>query len=150
MDYLIDPSFQGINRLFVLLFENENDREAHTRYYLPKVEIKDCNVMVDGRNFFDQPCQGKIMWKHMKTFEISQGDDYTIGCLLDYNYFKEHYKVIAIDLSKQQAFDADLKAMQQINFTGNLEQAEGETMFFIIEEAKETILDFSQGTMTVV
>ena len=150
MDYLIDPSFQGINRLFVLLFENENDREAHTRYYLPKVEIKDCNVMVDGRNFFDQPCQGKIMWKHMKTFEISQGDDYTIGCLLDYNYFKEHYKLIAIDLSKQQAFDADLKAMQQINFTGNLEQAEGETMFFIIEEAKETILNFSQGTMTVV
>ena len=86
----------------------------------------------------------------MKTFEISQGDDYTIGCLLDYNYFKEHYKLIAIDLSKQQAFDADLKAMQQINFTGNLEQAEGETMFFIIEEAKETILNFSQGTMTVV
>ena len=150
MDYLIDPSFQGVNRLFVLLFENENDREAHTRYYLPKVEIKDCNVMVDGRNFFDQPCQGKIMWKHMKTFEISQGDDYTIGCLLDYNYFKEHYKLIAIDLSKQQAFDADPKAMQQISFTGNLEQAEGETMFFIIEEAKETILNFSQGTMTVV
>ena len=150
MDYLIDPSFQGINILFVLLFENENDREAHTRYYLPKVEIKDCNVMVDGWNFFDQSCQWKIMWKHMKTFETSQGDDYTTGCLLDYNYFKEHYKLIAVDLSKQQAFDADPKAMQQINFTGNLEQAEGETMFFIIEEAKETILDFSQGTMTVV
>ena len=150
MDYLIDPSFQGINILFVLLFENENDREAHTRYYLPKVEIKDCNVMVDGWNFFDQPCQWKIMWKHMKTFETSQGDDYTTGCLLDCNYFKEHYKLIAVDLSKQQAFDADPKAMQQINFTGNLEQAEGETMLFIIEEAKETILDFSQGTMTVV
>ena len=78
---------------------------------------------------------------------IGQGDDYTTGCLLDYNYFKEHYEMIAIDLSKQQALDADPKAIQQINFTGNLE--EQSTIFFIIEEAKEAILDFSQGTIKV-
>ena len=74
-----------------------------------------------------------------------QGDDYTNGCLRDYNYFKKH-KMIAIDLSKKQAPDADPKAVQ-INFAGNLEQQV--TMFVIIEEAKETILEFSQGTVKV-
>ena len=81
--------------------------------------------------------------------EIStgQGDDYTTGCLLAYDYFNKYYKVIAIDSSKQQALDADPKAIQQINFTGNLEQQAA--IFFIIEEAKETVLDFSQGTVKV-
>ena len=77
------------------------------------------------------------------------GDDYTTGCLLDYPYFKDHYKMIAIDLSKQQALDADPRAIQQINFTANLDRAGNTTMFFIIEEAKETVLDFSQGTVKV-
>ena len=78
-----------------------------------------------------------------------QGDDYTVGCLLDYPYFKKYYKLIAIDLGKQQKIDADPKAIQQINFTGNLDREEGSTMFFIIEEAKETVLDFSKGTVKV-
>ena len=77
-----------------------------------------------------------------------QGDDYTTGCLVDYNYFKKH-KMIAIDLSKQQALDADPKALQQINFTGNLERDNGSIMFFIIEEAKENVLDFSQRSVKV-
>ena len=80
-----------------------------------------------------------------------QGDDYTTGWLLDYNYFKNYYKMIAIDLSKQQAIDADREVIQQNNFTGNLER-EGNTnstMLFIIEEAKETVLAFSQGTVKV-
>ena len=91
----------------------------------------------------------------MKTYDnitkiaTGQGDDYTTGCLLDYPYFKIYYKLIAIDLSKQQKLDADPKAIQQINFTGNLDRAEGSTMFFIIEEAKETVLDFSKGTVKV-
>ena len=68
-----------------------------------------------------------------------QGDDYTTGCLLDYSYFKDHYKMIAVDLSKQQALDADARAIQQIN------RARNTTMLLIIEEAKETVLDFSQG-----
>ena len=77
-----------------------------------------------------------------------QGDVYTTGCLLDYPYFKKYYKLIAIDLTKQQKLDADRKAIQQINFTGNLD-AGGSTMLFIIEEAKETVFDFSKGTVKV-
>ena len=82
-----------------------------------------------------------------KKIATGHGDDYTTGCLLDYNYFKNYYKMIAIDLSKQQALDDDPKAIQQINFTGNLENQS--TIFFIIEEAKETVLDFSEGTVKV-
>ena len=80
----------------------------------------------------------------MIPFERSQGDDYRAGCLLDYNYFNNYYKMIAIDLRKQQALDADPKAIQQIDFTTNLDRDGDTAMFFIIEEAKETILDFSQ------
>ena len=77
-----------------------------------------------------------------------QGDDYTTGCLPNYDYFKNYYKMIAIDSITQQELDADPKAIQQINFTGNLE--EQSTTFFIIEKAKETVLDFSQGTVKVI
>ena len=88
----------------------------------------------------------------METLEkIATGerDDYATGCLLDYSYFQNHYKMIAIDLSKQQALDADPKAIQEINFTANLDREGNTTMFFIIEETKETVLDFSQGTVKV-
>ena len=78
---------------------------------------------------------------------IGQGDNYTTSCLLDYVYFKNYYRMIAIDLSKQQTLDAGPKAIQQINFTGNLDEAGSITMFSIIEEVKETILDFPQGTV---
>ena len=76
-------------------------------------------------------------------------DDYTIGCLLDYPYFEIFYKLIVIDLSKQQKLDADQKAIQQINLTGNLDKDGNKTMIFITEKAKETILYFSQGTVRV-
>ena len=101
------------------------------------------NVKIDGRNFFDQPINDDI-----KTYEkitetaTGQGDDYTTGCLLDYHYFKGNHKIIAIDLSTQQALDADPRAIQQINFTENLDCAGNATMFFIYEEAKEIVLDF--------
>ena len=88
-------------------------------------------------------------YKNIRKINTGQGDDYTTGCLLNHSYFKDHYKIITIDLSKQQALDADPKAIQQINFTGNLERARNITMFFIIEEGKETVLDFSQGTVKV-
>ena len=134
-----------------LLLENENDRQVHARYYLPKVEIKNYNVMIDGKNVFDQPVKNdlKLEWFFNSKIATGQGDDYTTGCLIDYNYFKEHYKLFTIDLSKQQALDSDWKAEQQIIFTGNLDRIEGATMFFIIEEAKEIILDFSQDTVRV-
>ena len=150
LDFLIAPSFQRGNRLLVLLFENENGRKKHTGYYLPTVEIKDYNVMIDGKNVFDQPVTSDTRtYDNIIKIATSQGDDYTTGCLLDYPYFKEHYKLIAIDLSKQQALYADPKEIHQINFTGNLAQAEGATMFFIIEEAKKAVLDFSHGTVKV-
>ena len=87
----------------------------------------------------------------MKTSKIATGlgDDYTTGCLLIYTYFLEFYKMIAVDLSKQQALDADPRAIQQINFTANLDRAGNTRAYFILEEAKETILDFSQGTVKV-
>ena len=80
---------------------------------------------------------------------MGQGDNYTTGCLLDYPYFKKYYKLIVIDLRKQQKLDTDSKAIQQINFTGNLDRAEGLKMFFIIEEAKQIVLDFSKRTVKV-
>ena len=74
------------------------------------------------KTFFDQPVKHDIRkYGNMRKVSTSQGDDYTAGCLLDYNYFEEHYKMIAIDLSKQQELDSDPKAIQQTNFTGNLE-----------------------------
>ena len=91
----------------------------------------------------------KNIWGNIPIITTGQGDDYTAGCFLDYNYFIKHYKMIAIDLSKQQAFDADPKAIQQISFNINPNYVNNLVMFFIIEEAKETILDFPQGNLKV-
>ena len=88
-------------------------------------------------------------YKNIRRIATGQGDDYTTGCLLDYSYFKDHYKLIAIDLSKQQVLDADPTGIQQINFATNLDRRGNTTMFFTIEEAKETVLDFSQGSVQV-
>ena len=101
LNHLINPSFQGVNRLFVLSFENKNDRISHSTYYLPKVEIKDNNVVIDGRNLFDQPINSiNKTYENIRKIPTGKGDDYTTGCLLDYSYFKENYKLIVIDLSK--------------------------------------------------
>ena len=135
-NYLINSSFQGVTRLFVLSFENENDRTSHSTYYLPKVELKDYNVMVDGRNFFDQPINSmNKTYENIRKSATGKGDDYTTGCLLDYPYFKENYKMIAVDP----------RAIQQINFTANLDIAGNTTIFFITEEAKETIFEFHRA-----
>ena len=104
--------------------------------------------MIDGKNFFDQPVKNdKVTYENIRKIATGQGDDYTTGCLLDYSYFKENYKMIAIDLSRQNELDADPRAIQQINFTANLDRAGNTTMFFHIEEPKETVLVFSQGTV---
>ena len=152
LDYLTDPSFQGVNRLFVLSIENSPDRRVNIKYHLPKVEIKDYNVMINGRKFFDQPVKNKFnTYDNIRKIATGQGDDYTTTCLLDFNYFNNYYKMIVVDLSKQQALDADPKAIQQINFIENLAQKgnANTTMFFITKGAKETILDISQGTLKV-
>ena len=102
------------------------------------------------KNFFDQPINNLIKtYENIRNITIGQGHDYTTGCLLDYSYFKKYYKMIAIDLSKQQALDADPKAIQQINFTASLDRAGNKRFYFILEEAKETVFEFSQGTVKV-
>ena len=150
INHLVKPSFQGINRLFVLAFENDDDRTSDDQYYLLTVEIKDYNIMINGENFFDQPIKNnKVTYESLRKIAIGQGDDYTTGSLLDYSYFANTYKMIAVDLSKQQALDADPRAIQQINFTANLDRAGNARVYFILEEAKESILDFSQGKVTL-
>ena len=87
--------------------------------------------------------------KNFGKFVTGYEDDYTTWCLLDYTYFKDYYKMVAIEISKQQALDADPRATQQINFTANLDRAGNTTMFFSTEEVKENLLGFSQGTVKV-
>ena len=102
LNYLIEPSFQGINRLFVFAFENDAQRTSHSNYYLPNVEIKNYNIMINGENFFDQPIKNNnVTYENIGKIATGQGHDYTTGCLLDYPYFMDTYKMIAVDLSKQ-------------------------------------------------
>ena len=132
----------------MLAFSNDNHRISTKRYNLPDVEIKDYNITINGENFFDQPIKNnKVTYENIRKIATGQGDDYTNGCLLDYPYFMDTYKMIAVELSKQQALDADPRAIQRINFTANLDRAGNTRIYFILEEAKETILDFSQGTV---
>ena len=124
LNRLVEPSFQGVNRLFVLAFENDTQRTSHSGYYLPNTETKNYNVMINGGNFFDQPVKGnKVTYENIREIATGKGDDYTTGCLLDYPYFKDSYKMIAIDFREQQASDADPRAIQQISFTANLDRA---------------------------
>ena len=149
LNYLVEPSFQGVNKLFVLAFENDTQRTSHSGYYLPNVAIKNY-VMFNGEKVFDQPMKNnKVTYENIRKYATDQGDDYTTGCLLDYPYFKDSYKMIAIDLSKQQALNADPRAIQQIIFTANLDRAGNRRIYLILEEAKETILNFSQETVKV-
>ena len=91
LGFSVDLSFQKVNRLFILWFENEDDRKVHTGCYLSKVEIKDCNVIIDGKNFFDEPVKSDMRtYNNVQKIATRQGDDYKTGCLLDYPYFKEH------------------------------------------------------------
>ena len=106
--------------------------------------------MINGENFFDKPIKNnKVTYENIRKIATGQGDGYTTGCLLDYLYFKDSYKLIAVDLSKQQALDADPRANQQINFTANLDRPGNTRIYLILEEAKETKLDFSQATVKV-
>ena len=102
MNHLIETSFQGLNRLFTLAFEDDTQRISRKRDYIPNVEIKDYNVMIDGKNFFDQPINNMFKTdENIRKIATGQGDDYTTGCLLDYTYFKKYCKMIAVDLSRQ-------------------------------------------------
>ena len=147
---LVESSYQGINRPFVLSFEIDAQRISSKRYCIPNVEIKVYDVVIDRNNFFEQPINNdKITYEKIKKFATGQENGYTTPCLTDYSYFKENYNMIAIELSKQQALDADPKAMKQIKFTENIDRAGDKRMFFILEETKQNVLDISQWTVRV-
>ena len=108
-NYLIDPKFTKVNGLFVLSFENENDRTSFSKYCVPNVQIKYFNVLIDGKSFFGMPIKNDEE-TYEQIIEMGRNNDYTTGNLLDYEQFSKHYKLIAIDLSKQiELENPDLK-----------------------------------------
>ena len=124
----------------------KDHRNSFSKYYLPNVEIEDFNVLIDGKSFFYLPVKNKEE-AYEKIIEMSWNNDYTTGNFFDFAYFKENYRLIAIDLSKQ----TKLKEPQQINFIGKLEnQDHGATMFFIIEKSEKTTFNFSQNSVTII
>ena len=126
--------------------ENEEDKTSFSKYYEPKVEIKDFNVLIGGKKFFDVPVKNKEE-AYEKIMSISKNNDYTTGNLLDYEYFSKHYKLVAKDLSKQIDLEnPDLR--QQTNFTGKLEDDKA-TIFLIIEKSEERTFEFSQSFVSI-
>ena len=146
LNILIDPTFTNVNRLFVLAYQNTDDRQSFSQFYLPKVMVKDFNVIIDKLAFFDLPIKTEEE-PYEKIIDISGNNEYTTGNLLDYDYFKKYYNLIAIDLSKQQVLQENEDLIQQINFIGRLEQAAN--VFIIIEKKEHTILEFSQNFANV-
>ena len=117
--FFLNASIQGVNRLLVIAFDNSNngdnkvERVSHTKYFLRRVDITKYNVSIDGRNFYDQPINDQIKkYDEIRKIATGQEDDYTTGCLLDYQYFKNHYQLISVDLSKQKELDADPRAIE--------------------------------------
>ena len=145
LNYLIDPTFMNVNRLFVFSFPRNNNTDSRytfSNYYVPKVRINDFNVLIDGKSFFDL-----LIKNEKEAYEkIIDNNHYTTGNLLDYAYYKEHYKLIVIDLNKQ----TKTKDPQQINFIGKLLRNTRATMFFIIEKSEKTTFNFSQNSVTIV
>ena len=141
LNILIDPTFTNVNRLFVLAYQTADDRQSFSQFYLPCVLVKDFNVIIDKLAFFDLPIktEGEA---YEKIVDISRNNEHTTGNLLDYDYFKKYYKLIAIDLSKRQVLQENEDLIQQINFIGRLEEAAN--VFIIIEKKENTILDFSK------
>ena len=122
--------------------------DSYKKYYLPRVKIDNYNIEIDGRNFYDQPINDSIkQYDEVRKISTGQGDDYTTGCLLDYSYFEKNYRLLAADLGKQKALDADSRAIQQIIFTGTIKATVANTrvvIFYVLEKSKETILEFQR------
>ena len=147
LNILIDPTFTNVNRLFGLAYQNADDRQSFSQFYLSKVLVKDFNVIIDKLAFFNLPIETEEE-AYEKIIDISRSNEYTTGNLLDYDNFKKHYKLIAIGLSKQQVLQENEDLMQQINFIGKLEEAAN--VFIIIEKKENTILEFSQNLANVI
>ena len=147
LNILIDPTFTNVNILFVLAYQNVDDRQSYDEFYLPRVMVKDYNVIIDKLAFFDLPIKTEEE-AYETIIDISRNNEYTTGNLLDYDYFKKYYKLIAIDLSKQQVLQENEDLIQQINFIGRLTEAAN--VFIIIEKKEKTILEFSQNLANVI
>ena len=147
LNILIDPTFTNVNRLFVLAYRTVNDIQSFSQFYLPNVMVKDYNVIIDKLAFFDLPIKTEEE-AYEKIIYISRNNGYTTRNLLDYDYFKKHYKLIAIDLNKQQVLQENGDLIQQINFIGRLTEAAN--VFIIIEKKENTILEFSQNFANVI
>ena len=147
----LDPSFQGVNRLFAMAYNSANDqptRNGQQKYYLPRNDLNKYNVIIDGRNFYDNPIESDIeKYRELKKVMIEKGEDYTTGSLLDFNYFLKHHKLVAADLSKQKELDVDPRDIQQIEFKYML--GTDSTIYWVLEKSKETILEFYKGTVKV-
>ena len=147
----LDPSFQGVNRLFVMGYnrvDGQPTRNGEQKYYLPRIDLNKYNVIIDGRNFYDNPIESDIeKYRELKKVMIGKGEDYTTGSLLDFNYFDKHCKLVAVDLSKQKELDADPRAIQQIEFKYMI--GTNSTIYWVLEKSKETILEFYKGTVKV-
>ena len=141
LNILIDLIFTNVNKLFVLAHQTADDRQSFFQFYLPNIMVKDYNVIIDKLAFFDLPIKTEEE-AYEKIIDISRNNQYTTGNLLDYDYFKKYYKLIAIDLSKQQVLQENKDLIQQINFIGRL--AEAANVFIIIEKKENTILELSQ------
>ena len=147
LNILIDPTFTNVNRLFVLAYQNADDRQSFSQFYLPKVMVKDFNIIIDKLAFFDLPIKtGEEAYE--KIIDISRNNEYTTGNLLDYDNFKNFYKLITIDLSKQQVLQENEDLIQQINSIGRLTEAAN--VFIIIEKKEHTILEFSKNFTNVI
>ena len=146
----LDASFQGVNRLFVFAYVHGNNitnENAHKKYFFPRLKINNYNIEIDGRNFYDQSINDLLKKYDEVRKNINRtSDDYT-GCLLDFAYFEKNYRLIGANLSKQKALDADPKAIQQIIFTGKTDNQI--RVYYILEQSKETTLQFSKGTTKV-
>ena len=126
---------------------NQPTRNGQRKYYLPRINLNKYNVIMDGRNFYDNPIESDIEnYRELKKVMIGKGD-YTTGSLLDFNYFDKHYKLVAVDLSKQKELDADPRAIQQVEFKYMLRT--NSTIYWVLEKSKETILEFYKGTVKV-
>ena len=155
---LIDSSYQGLKRLFVLACNNTAGNNqvssyAFRKYFLPRVKIENYNIKIDGRNFYDQAINDSIkQYDEIRKISTGQGDDYTTDCLIYFAYFEKNCRLIAVDLSKQKVLDADSRAIQQIIFTGKIKSEADNTrviIYYILEKSKETMLEFSKGATKV-
>ena len=122
-------------------------RNGQRKYYLPRIDLEKY-VIIDGRNFYDNPIESDIKkYRELTKVMIGKGEDFATRYLFDFNCFNKHYKLVAVDLSKQKELHADPRSIQQIEFKYML--GTNSTIYWVLEKTKETILEFHKGTVKV-